>query len=633
LHNRPVTKTSYNILPGWMILAIDFLIFFHAAILSHLAFSSFSLEGLSNPGVLLGGVYFAVIATLSTLLLKNNRIKGDEYIVQEILSISRTLIVTSLILGIAALATKIIINSNFVPSLPTIGLSLGLSFFALTFSRLVLRQAADYLTDKEFAQKRVLLIAHNSSKALSRKVLKNNGFSLDSIQAYLSENFSMTSRRILGAPVYEKVEDLDRIIERHQISEIYISEEGLSLEDKQAYIEASLRKGIQPSLLQPLTEWVSTNGEIQLKAAAIEDYLKAPFSLEKKTSLGNDFSHKTVLISGAGSKIGAELCRQLLMLEPAHLILLEQAESTLLSLTANIKKLNTKTTITPVVMNNKNKGRLRAIFEMHNPQIIFHAGMYNDPALMEVYTEEAVKANVLNTKNLVELAQDYDCEKFVLVSSHHAVSPNEIIGASKRLAEIYLQHKNIETSSKHKTALITFRHGEVLGVNDQVLLQIKRDIQKGSAVNIHHPDTEHSFYSVSQTSQFILEACVIGNGGEIYTVQKNNPIKLGDLVQKTVQLSPVKISPELKVHFDKNSKAQEAFPTFNTSYEKAEKATSDLLKLTSSGEIPLNLIGKLEELEAVIDKKDPIALHRFFKDIIPEFISAHQFVALTNRQN
>ncbi|WP_143962367.1 polysaccharide biosynthesis protein [Litoribacter populi] len=630
-----MTKPSHSLLPGWMVLALDFLVFFHASILSYFAISDFNFSLLASSGFLAGGILFATIATFSCYLLKNHLLSADDNLVQEVLSILRTLIVSTVMIAIFSFVDRLIFGLSLLPGSRVISIGLGVSLFGLTFTRMALRQGVDYLSQTHQVQKNILIIAHNASQAMSRRVLKNAGFPLHFIQAYVSENFTESGRKILGPPIYENLDELHKVIARHKITEVFISEEGLSLEEKRTYINACLQNGIHPSLLTPSNEWDINEGEYVLKKAVIEDYLTQEAPVEKATSSKKHFfSNKTVMITAAGSKLGSELCRQLIYQNPAHIIIIDRSEAAIADLSFRIKQLKLKSHVTTAVIDIRNKGRVRALFEAHRPELVYHAALFHDPAMMEVYAEEAVRANVLTTKNLSELALEYDVEKFILISSHQAVNPTEIIGASKKLAEMYVKYKNDLPSFAPKTQFMTVRHGEVLGVNDQSLQKIKSEVRNGDTINIHHPDTTHQYFTSSQTCKFILTASQIGKGGEIYTMEKNSPIKLVELVKKTVQLNEGKISTELKVHYNKHLQPKEAFPLFDERSEKLKRThVPQLTRLQPLTENNFDISEKIDELEDILKNQDTLTLHKFFKSVIPAFVSDNNFVELSNRLN
>ncbi|WP_214161986.1 polysaccharide biosynthesis protein [Litoribacter ruber] len=630
-----MTKSSHNLLPGWMVLALDFLVFFHASILSYFIISSLNFSILVSSGFLQGSVLFAAIATFSCYMLKNHHLAAEDNLVQEVLSILRTLILSTVIIAIFTLTDRYIFGLYLLPSSKAISISMGLSLFGLTFTRMALRQGIDYLSQTHQVQKNILIIASHASQAMSRRVLKNAGFPLHFIQAYVSENFTESGRKILGAPVYENLSELHKVIARHKITEIFISEEGLSIEEKRNYINACLQNGVQPSMLTPSDEWDINDGEYVLKKTSIEDYLGQEAVVENTSSSKKHFfSNKTVMITTAGSKLGTELCRQLIYQNPAHIIIVDRSEAAIADLSFRVKQLKLKSHVTTAVVDIRNKGRMRALFEAHKPELVYHTALYHEPSMMEVYSEEAVRANVLTTKSLSELSLEHDVEKFILISSHQAVNSTEIIGASKKLAEMYVKYKNDLPSFGPKTQFLTIRHGEVLGVNDHSLQKIKAEVRGGQAVNIHHPDTSHQYFTISQTCKFILTASQIGKGGEVYAMEKTSPIKLVELVKKTVQLYEGRISSELKVHYNKHLQPMEANPLFDAKAEKVKRThVPNLTRLQPLLETTFDVSEKIEELEEILKNQDTLTLHRFFKSIIPAFISDNNFVELSNRLN
>jgi len=367
----------------------------------------------------------------------------------------------------------------------------------------------------------------------------------------------------------------------------------------------------------------------------VEDYLAEEQIILNDQHLYQYINQQTILLAGAGGILGQEICRQLLFLNPAHIILLDQDEEALSTLEFKIKALHLKTAITTVVLDIRNKSRLRTVFEDHRPDLVYNAAVFNDPSLMEVYSEEAIQIHVTGTKNLADLSKDFEVGRFVLVSSEQAVHPREVTGASKRLAEMYVQHmQSQKTFYAKRTKFIIIRHGAILGVNDQVILNIRKDIRSGKPVQVHHPKTVKSFYSLSETVKFILTSSILGQGGEIYVLDKNNAIKMVDLVKKIVQLDKTVSTSEIRLHYNKNIRPIEAPSTFNKNTEYLLPTTYEDIFLAVPMKKELDGIEEqIEKIDAVLKQNNPITLIKYFKSVIPDFVSNNKFIELSERLN
>jgi len=625
------------VLPGWMVLTVDFLVLLHAGMLSFLIVGNFNLISFFDSGFLLGSISFAFLGMLASYIFDNHEVSSEDNVIHEMTSIIKTMMLTLTLFllshfGSIYLFEKAFFNGSF----GFMAMISGFSVFGTLFFRLIIRQAIDYLNNQHSVQQKFLIIGNAENASLTRKTIQKLGYPIQLIKAYISESPVRTGKKILSAPIYGSDTDLKDIIDQHHISDIVLSPNLNSISEKRSYINQSLKAGIRPSILKIKSPWTLNNvGGLGIKKVMVEDYLADDQIILNDKQLYQYINHQTILLAGAGGNLGQEISRQLLFLNPSHLILVDQDEEGLTVLENKIKVLQLKTKITSVVVDIRNKSRLRTVFETHNPDIVYNAAMFNDPSLMEVYSEEALQIHIQGTKNLADLSKDFEVGRFVQVSSDQAVLPREVTGASKRLAEMYVQHISAQKSfSAKKTKFIIIRHGDILGVNDQVIHDIRKDIKSGKPVHIHHPKTLKAFYSLAETVKFILTSSILGQGGETYVLDKNNAISLVDLVQKIVQLDRDNITTEVRVHYNKNIRPIDTPSTFNKSSEYLLPTSYEDIFLAVP--IKTNLEGiedKIEQLEAVIKQNNPITLIKYFKSIVPDFVSNNKFIELSERMN
>ena len=616
---------------------MDFLILLHAGILSFLIIGNFNLVNFSQSGFLLGSTCFALLGMFASYIFNNQDVSSEENIINEIISITKTMVLTLTFFLVAHFGSIFLFDKpQFNGSFSFLVMISGFSVFGTLFFRLIIRQTIDYLNNQQSVQQKFLIIGNTSNSSITRKTIQKLGFPLQLIKAYVSESPVRAGQKILSAPVYNDAVDLNRLIEEHQITDVVLSPNLQSTVKKRAYIEQSLNAGIRPSIMKSKDIWTLNHvSSLGIKKVMIEDYLVDDQIILNDQHLYQYINRQTILLAGAGGNLGQEICRQLLFLNPAHIILLDQDEESLAGLENKIKALQLKTTITTVVLDIRNKSRLRTVFEDHRPDLVYNAAVFNDPSLMEVYSEEAIQIHVTGTKNLADLSKDFEVGRFILVSSDQAVLPREVTGASKRLAEMYVQHmQSQKTFAAKKTKFIIIRHGEILGVNDQVILNIKKDIRSGKPIHIHHPKTMKSFSSLAETVKFVLTSSILGQGGEIYVMDKNNGIQMVDLVKKIVQLDKAVAASEIRLHYNKNVRPIEGPTTYNknteyllpTSYEDIFLAVPIKKEMEDLGE-------KIEAIESVLKQNNPITLIKYFKSIIPDFISNNKFIELSERLN
>ncbi|KEO72832.1 polysaccharide biosynthesis protein [Anditalea andensis] len=629
-------KSSLNVLPGWMVLLVDFAIFLHAGILSYLIVGNFNLGDFFSSGFLLGSSLFALMATIVSFVFKNHLISSEENILSEIFSSIKVLMLAiSLFLFFHFISKAYVDYPLFSGEFSFMAMLLGFTLFGLLFFRLAIRQAIDYLNNQDSIQHKFLIIENPSHSSIARRTLQKLGFPLHLIKAYVSEFPVRPSQKILGAPIYESTMEIKNIVGKHDITDIILGP-NLKSSEKRSFIDQSISAGIRPSIVKIKDPWtLNSVGSLGIKKVVVEDYLAEDQIILNDRHLYQYINQQTILLAGAAGNLGQEICRQLLFLNPAHLILIDQDEEGLAALENRIQTLQLNTTITPVIADIRNKSRIRTVFEEFRPDLVYNAALFSETSFMEVYSDEALQIHIMGTKNLVDLSEDFEVSRFIQVSAEQAVAPREVTAASKRLAEMYVQHVNARKSfSVKKTKFIIIRHGNILGLNDNEIHSIRKDIKSGKPVLIHHPKTSKSFYSLAETVKFILTSSILGQGGETYVMDKKNSITLVDLVHKIVKLSGENITSELRVHYNKNIRPIESPTTYNKNSEYLLPTTHEDIFLA----VPLksNFEGieeKIEQLDYILQQNNPITLIKYFKSIIPDFVSNNKFIELNERSN
>lgn len=354
---------------------------------------------------------------------------------------------------------------------------------------------------------------------------------------------------------------------------------------------------------------------------------RQPINLDSE-AIRTHLTDKTILVTGAAGSIGRELSRQLAYFPLKKLILLDQAETPLYELDLFLKEQNLNSPFEVVIGDVRNLDRMKNVFEVFRPQIVYHAAAYKHVPMMEMNPTESVLTNVIGTKNIADLAVEYGAEKMILVSTDKAVNPTGMMGASKRMAEIYVQSLNTQLSQAQKehTRFITTRFGNVLGSDGSVLWLFRRQIETGGPVTVTHAEVTRYFMTIPEASQLVLEAGMMGNGGEILVFDMGKPIKISHLAQKMIDFSGKNIS----ISF--------------VGLRPGEKLYEELLhdkETTLPTHHPKILIGKVQtydfetvapvvsELKNLFDKQDIIGMMALLKEMIPEYQASPDGISQT----
>ncbi len=435
------------------------------------------------------------------------------------------------------------------------------------------------------------------------------------VVAFIDDNPKKSGNTLLGIKVFHSSK-LKEIVEKQQVKILLVAFQSPDIEKKNQLLDTALNLSLEILNTPRVENWIDGRLNVnQIKKINIEDLLgRKEIELDRK-KIAQDIENKIVLVTGAAGSIGSEMVRQLLHFSPKKIILLDQAESGLYDLEQELIDFSEK--LEMVVGDISNHHRLERVFSHFRPSMVFHAAAYKHVPLMEDNPCEAIETNVQGTRNLVNLADSYKVEKFVMISTDKAVNPTNVMGASKRIAEIIAQKKS-ETST---TAFITTRFGNVLGSNGSVIPLFKRQIEKGGPITVTHEEVTRFFMTIPEACQLVLEAGTLGKGGEIFVFDMGESVKIIDLARRMIKLSGFEPEKEIKIKITGLRPGEKLY----------EEVLSDLESSLPTHH-PQILIGKIREINPEVDDQISRLIQlagdqqneeavKEMKKIIPEFLS------------
>jgi len=531
----------------------------------------------------------------------------------------------TIVLIIANLANFIASGEVMIPS-SIIIIDYLVCMIAMTSSRLAYKILYQQIRSETPKKTNVVVYGAGQSGIITKRTLDQDNKVNYKVIAFVDDSSEKSGKRIDGVPIFGGNE-LRNVIERNKVDELVISIQNISKSRKRDIIETCLSYDIKVKNVPPVERWI--NGELnyrQIKKVNIEDLLERDPILLDKVAMSNILRGKVVLVTGAAGSIGSEIARQVLSFYPKKIILLDQAETPLYELE---KELFEKFRHNKDILNSfeicvgdiKNVNKLRRLFEKNRPNVVFHAAAYKHVPLMEHNPTAAVATNVLGTKILADTAVEFETERFVMVSTDKAVNPTNVMGASKRIAEIYVQslsYSHINTATK----FITTRFGNVLGSNGSVIPHFRKQIADGGPITVTHPEITRYFMTIPEACQLVLEAGNMGEGGEIYLFDMGQPVRIVDLAKKMIKLSGLSLGKDIQIEY--------------IGLRPGEKIAEELLadsENTSSTHHPKITIAKIKpfeyrmvsevinELITLLADEDNEDIVRKMKQIVPEFIS------------
>ncbi|MFK8102882.1 MAG: polysaccharide biosynthesis protein [Saprospiraceae bacterium] len=472
-------------------------------------------------------------------------------------------------------------------------------------------------------KKNVIIYGAGMQGIMTKKTLDRDMGANYHVNAFVDDNINLRKKRLLGIEIFP-AKHLERLLLSSQPDIMIISTLNIPAERKQELVELCLRYRVKVLNVPPMDKWI--NGELsfkQIKAIRIEDLLeRAPIKLNF-SNIEKQLNGKTILITGAAGSIGSEIVRQVVQFNPKKIILLDQAETPLYEIDLEIRNNFTFCNYETVIGDVRNEERMRNVFRSFHPDIIYHAAAYKHVPLMEHNPSEAILTNIKGTKVIADLAVEFEVEKFVLVSTDKAVNPTSIMGASKRVAEIYIQAFNSSIANQQRaTKFITTRFGNVLGSNGSVIPLFKRQIAEGGPVTVTHPDMTRFFMTIPEACQLVLEAGAMGQGGEIYVFDMGASIKILDLAKRMIKLSGLTLGTDIhiaytglrpgeKLYEELLNVAEHTKPTHHKKIMIGEVRQYDFEKVKSD----------IELLIALFKSQNNKKLVRLLKDLIPEYKS------------
>lgn len=417
---------------------------------------------------------------------------------------------------------------------------------------------------------------------------------------------------------------------------VIIADKSLSKEEQLIIVDQCLEFNYNVFTVPLISDWENQKEISQkVKNIQIEDLLeRKPIVLDNK-SISKQLKDKTVLITGAAGSIGSEIVRQVLNFNPKTVLILDQAETPLHHMYLEMNSLNSNSEMYTIIADVRNKEAMDNVFKTHQPQVVFHAAAYKHVPLMEENPSQAILTNIEGTKNIADLSCLYNVKKFVMVSTDKAVNPSNVMGASKRIAEKYvqsLQLKNHDGGGKNATKFITTRFGNVLGSNGSVVPLFTKQISNGGPITITHPDIIRYFMTIPEACQLVLEAGAMGNGGEIYIFDMGKPVKIIDLARKMIKLAGfipdkdikiqiVGLRPGEKLYEELLNDTSKTLPTYHEKIMISEEILDEFDVLNTD----------IEELIGIANRFDSDQIVSKMKQIVPEFKSMNSTFELLDK--
>lgn len=524
----------------------------------------------------------------------------------------------------------------FRMSYSVIFVHLFISTVIMVIARLYYKWIYNYFFSKNKEQQKILIYGAGDSGLITRDILQNDTQFNYKVVGFIDDKPSKIGTFIDGVKIYS-INDIDnKFIERNDISEIIISIQNIKTNQLLNLSKSLEDLNVNIKIIPPISNWIDgTYKPAQIKQLKIEDLLGRESIKLKNPIINENVQGKVILVTGAAGSIGSEISRQLAMMDFAQLILIDQAESALYDVQQSLKNEiseEKQNRIDYIVSSVRDRKRMLSLFDKYHPQIIFHAAAYKHVPLMERFPYEAINTNIYGTKIIADLANEFGAEKFVMVSTDKAVNPTNVMGATKRVAEIYVNC----TNEKSKTNYIVTRFGNVLGSNGSVIPLFKRQLENGGPLTVTHPDITRFFMTIPEACQLVLEAAIMGKGGEIFVFDMGESMKIIDLAKRMIRLSGFKYPEEIDIKIVGLRPGEKIYEELLANDENTVKTHHEKIMIakvnTNKCQDNKKLIEELCLMSSTIEKHEQVMhLVAKIKEIVPEFKSQNsEFEKLDN---
>lgn len=543
---------NLSYLPRWIIVMMDFAVLILAFFFTFLLFRGTGLDYVITThsfifiNLLLGVniFFFWLFRTYSGIIRHSSYIDAVKLLFSQ-MAVLIVLLVSNFLFEVLY-GHKAFLNTALF-------MNMVLSFCGLFLYRVIVKQTFEHYFQEKSDVKLIRTIIYGTdANAISvANALKLETPSRFKIVGFVDKNSQNESKRMLDLPILVLKKKLPTLMRSVGAEGVIIADKSLSKEERLVIVDQCLEFNYKVYIVPVITNWENQKEISQkVKNLQIEDLLERKAIVLDNKSISKQLKDKTILITGAAGSIGSEIVRQVLGFNPKRIIILDQAETPLHHLSLETLSIISGAKIHTVVADIRNKEALNKVFKLYKPQVVFHAAAYKHVPLMEENPSQAILTNIEGTKNLADLSCEHNVVKFVMVSTDKAVNPSNVMGASKRIAEKYvqsLQLKSRQEKNVKSTKFITTRFGNVLGSNGSVVPLFSKQIADGGPITITHPDIIRYFMTIPEACQLVLEAGAMGNGGEIYIFDMGKPVKIIDLARKMIKLAGFIPEKDIKI--------------------------------------------------------------------------------------
>ncbi|MGZ4157984.1 MAG: SDR family NAD(P)-dependent oxidoreductase [Bacteroidia bacterium] len=634
--NSTTLFNKINILPRWIIFTIDLLICLLSligayAIKFNFDFSNLDFVSFSRSALILCVLSSLVFFSFKTYagIIRYTSAQDSFRILSAVLTSNGVFFFLNLVL-VSFVHSSLISGSILVIN--------GLACFLLMVTyRVLVKYFFLYVKNLKLDKRRVIIYGAGEAGVATKRTLDHDFKINKNIIAFVDDDQRKVGKTIDGIDILD-AKDLPNLISEHELDEIIFASYTIPDDHRNKIIDICLENDIKVLNIPPHEAWQSGKLQpTQIQNINIEDLLNRKSIVIDISKIQNELKGKRILITGAAGSIGSEIVRQLLKFDVGLIIMCDQSETALHHLYLEIEEKHTNVNFHAFIGDVRDEKRMCYLFETYKPQYVYHAAAYKHVPMMEDNPAEAIKTNVLGTKTIADLSVKFGAQKFVMISTDKAVNPTNVMGASKRIAEIYVQSLNKTISSKEfnfknglshlnhtslNTRFITTRFGNVLGSNGSVIPRFKQQIEKGGPVTVTHPEITRYFMTIPEACRLVLEAGCMGNGGEIFIFDMGKSVKIVELAKTMIRLTGLIPNHDIKIEYSGLRPGEKLFEELLNDSENTMPTHHEKIMIGKVREYRFDEVeNQIYELIAHAKNKDDHKVVKSMKKIVHEFKS------------
>ncbi|WP_276482114.1 polysaccharide biosynthesis protein [Paraflavitalea pollutisoli] len=631
--------------PRWVVLLVDLAINGASFSLSYFIVKQFEFHEILRGHFF---IYTGVYVVMALLIFYLMRIHTGIIRYSNIHDMMRIFLAVALVSILYPIAVEFFVSRRYhIRSLNMPGVLIVNFFIAssqLVLMRTVVRGFYYYIKRTATGSKEnVLVYGADTEAILIKQAIESSSTNQFVIAGFIETDASKINAYIQQVKIFH-IRALGTLKAKKNIDKLILMNSQLTGPEKRSVIEKCLQVGIKVLTVPPSDQWVYGKLSIrQIQELRIEDLLQREPIVINDQNISSELSGQKILITGAAGSIGAEIVRQVLSFNPATVILVDQAESDLHEMQLEVEEKYPEVDFHIFIASIRDRNRMEIPFREFRPDIVFHAAAYKHVPMMEKHPAEAILTNVMGTKIVADLAVFFDVHKFVMISTDKAVNPSNVMGTSKRIAEMYVQslsnivqNKSVETitniynswsrqfifNAMHsKTKFITTRFGNVLGSNGSVIPRFRAQIEAGGPVTVTHPMITRFFMTIPEAVQLVLEAATMGKGSEIFVFDMGRPVKIIDLAKKMIRLAGLVPEEDIKISYTGLRPGEKLYEELLNSHEKTLPTHHDKIKIARVVPCCDEVVMEINELIGISRHGDDYALVKKMKELVPEFKS------------